>query len=223
MTHRRTLISTSSHTPSSPSRSCIVPTHLHLSRNPEWPSLDLYFEGGFVEVGMKTESYDFSASWKERTADFPQKENKHVTSIQLNTVSNKKNNEKTQALCSGLDSNRDPDQSYPSLNSTHIHTSSHRICLHTEKRITPAFYWTATTRLESGKRTDLPTSCSLAEPLAPRSEIKLTELTDFVQPSPEEQRSRRLSGPGRGPAGGSQKQDRGDSPGSVSPMESRRV
>lgn len=170
-----------------PSTSCIVPTHtryLHLSRNPEWPSLDCISWRFLLRSGWKQRATTSVHLGKRELLNFRWKRINMSHQISWTLYLTKKKTTTTQALCSGLDSNREH-QSSPSLNSTHIHTSNHRICLHTEKkRINTCFLLDCTTRLESRKRTDLPTSCSLAEPSAPCSEINRTELTDFSAAEP---------------------------------------
>lgn len=137
-------------------------------------------------------SYYISATWKERTVELLQIENKqHNWSQQISwTVSNKKK-KKTQAVCSGLDSNC-VHQSFLSL--AHINKSNRRICLRTETYHI-CFLLDCTTRMESGKCTDLQTSGRIAELLAHYFEIERTEWLTAL-PSPEEQRYHRLNWPG---------------------------
>lgn len=159
---------------------------------------------------MKTERATTSVQLQ---LELLQIENKHVTADELNTVSNKK----TQALCSGLDSNR-VHQSFLSLK--HIHKFNHKICLHTETYhicflldcttvVDGETYWSAdesATRRPAGR-------------FFWHTALRLNRLEwPTAQPSSEEQRYHRLHGPGvccdqsgRRGCEGSQRRDRADS------------
>lgn len=135
-------------------------------------------------------SYSLGATGKEITVELLQKENEHVTTDQLNTVSNKK---KQKALCSGLDSNL-VHQSFPSL--THIQKFNHRICLHTETYhicflldcttgLDPETLWSADERQ---------VGWAVGWFFFRHSALRLNRLSDCAA-EPEEQRYHRLNGP----------------------------
>lgn len=140
ITHKQTLISSFSHTPSSSTHDIIYRPHtlyLHLSRNPKWPSLDCI---------SHSEEALLRSVWKLLLQRNLERENCWITANRDKNMSQQISwtlyltKKKTQALCSGLDSNR-VHQSFLSV--THIHKSYHRTCLRTKTYHTSAFYWTA--------------------------------------------------------------------------------
>lgn len=127
-----------------------------------------------VEIGA---SYYFSATEKE--IELLQTENEHLTTDQLNTVSNKKN----KKHCA-QDSNR-VHQSSLSLTHTSMNPTTGSAC--TQKRITPAFYWPAQPGLETYWSADVWQAGRAVSWFFffPGFEIKQT-----AQPIPEERRYR---------------------------------
>lgn len=233
ITHKQTLISSFSHTPSSSTHDIIYRPHtlyLHLSRNPKWPSLDCI---------SHSEEALLRSVWNLLLQRNLERENCWITanrdknmsqqiSWTLYLTKKKKHKHCAQDLTQTVYTN-------PSYQlHTSINPTTGPACA--QKRITHLlFTGLHTTRMDgSEKCTNLPTSSRLDELSAQCFEIKQTEWMTWHNRSPEEQRYHRLNGPGaccdrsgRGGGEGSQKKTKKKrtelTPMWISLMESRHI